>query len=104
MLFFWLWKKKRLIAGRSAVKAQMAEIGSLTSRFQRSVANSKSTLFEQGQLARVTGQNIAGGGPADQATLTELSTISIHKAMSVNSDSHEPLTGGKYVHRDRRCP
>jgi len=97
-------EEEKMVVGQSAAKALMAEIGSLTSRFQRSVANSKSTLFEQGQLARVTGQNIAGGGPADQATVTELSTISVHKAMSVNSDSHEPLTGGKYVHRDRRCP
>ena len=50
MHFCWLWKKKRLIAGKSAVKALMAEIGSLTSRFQGSVENSKSTRFEKEQL------------------------------------------------------
>ena len=57
MLFFWLWKKKRLIVGKSAAKALMAAIGSLTSRFQGSVANSKSTLFKEGQLARDTSQS-----------------------------------------------
>ena len=61
MLFFWLWKKKRLIVGKSAAKALMAAIGSLTSRFQGSVANSKSTLFKEGQLARDTSQSITGG-------------------------------------------
>ena len=104
MLFFWLWKKKRLIVGKSAAKALMAAIGSLTSRFQGSVANSKSTRFEQGQLARDTGKSITGGVPANQGMVTKLTTISAQKAMSVNSDSHEPLTGGKYVHRDRRSP
>ena len=70
MLFFWLWKKKRLIAGKSAVKALMAEIGSLTSRFQGSVENSKSTRFEGEQLPQAaepqrikstTGRPIATG-------------------------------------------
>ena len=70
MLFFWLWKKKRLIAGKSAVKALMAEIGSLTSRFQGSVENSKSTRFEGEQLPQeaepqriksTTGRPIATG-------------------------------------------
>ena len=84
MLFFWLWKMKRLIAGRSAVKAQMAEIGSLTSRFQGSVENSKSTRFEGEQLPQAaepqriksttgrpiaTGQGIRGELLAKQGTL-----------------------------------
>ena len=84
MLFFWLWKKKRLIAGRSSVKAQMAEIGSLTSRFQGSVENSKSTRFEEEQLPQAaepqriksttgkpiaTGQGIRGEFLAKQGTL-----------------------------------
>ena len=64
MLFFWLWKKKRLIVGKSAAKALMAAIGSLTSRFQGSVANSKSTLFKEGQLARDTSQSIPISAPA----------------------------------------
>ena len=77
MLFFWLWKKKILIAGKSAVKAQMAEIGSLTSRFQGSVENSKSTRFEEEQLPQAaephrikskTGRPIATG----QRILSEL--------------------------------
>ena len=70
MHFCWLWKKKRLIAGKSAVKALMAEIGSLTSRFQGSVENSKSTRFEGEQLPQAaepqrikstTGRPIATG-------------------------------------------
>ena len=84
MLFFWLWKKKRLIAGKSAVKALMAEIGSLTSRFQGSVENSKSTRFEGEQLPQAaepqriksttgrpiaTGQGIRGELLAKQGTL-----------------------------------
>ena len=84
MLFFWLWKKKRLIAGKSAEKAQMAEIGSLTSRFQGSVENSKSTRFEEEQLPQAaepqriksstgrpiaTGQRIRGERLAKQRTL-----------------------------------
>ena len=84
MLFFWLWKKKRLIAGKSAVKALMAEIGSLTSRFQGSVENSKSTRFEEEQLPQAaepqriksttgrpiaTGQGIRGEFLAKQGTL-----------------------------------
>ena len=68
MLFFWLWKKKRLIAGKSAVKALMAEIGSLMSPFQGSVENLKSSRFEEEQLTqaaepqrikRTTGRPIA---------------------------------------------
>ena len=84
MLFFWLWKKKRLIAGKSAVKALMAEIGSLMSRFQGSVENSKSTRFEGEQLPQAaepqriksttgrpiaTGQGIRGERLAKQGTL-----------------------------------
>ena len=70
MHFCWLWKKKRLIAGKSAVKALMAEIGSLMSRFQGSVENSKSTRFEEEQLPQAaepqrikstTGRPIATG-------------------------------------------
>ena len=84
MHFCWLWKKKRLIAGKSAVKALMAEIGSLTSRFQGSVENSKSTRFEGEQLPQAaepqriksttgrpiaTGQGIRGELLAKQGTL-----------------------------------
>ena len=77
MLFFWLWKKKRLIVGKSAAKALMAAIGSLTSRFQGSVENSKSTRFEEEQLPQAaepqrikstTGRPIATG----QRILSEL--------------------------------
>jgi hypothetical protein len=63
-------EEENLIAGRSAVKAQMAEIGSLTSRFQGSAENSKSTRFEEEQLPQAakpqrikstTGRPIATG-------------------------------------------
>ena len=44
-------EKEKMIVGQSATKALMPAVGSLTSGFQGSVANSKSALFKQGQLA-----------------------------------------------------
>ena len=77
-------EEEKMVVGQSAAKALMAEIGSLTSRFQGSVENSTSIRFEGEQLPQAaepqrikstTGRPIATGQGIRSELLAKQGTL-----------------------------